>query len=565
MSIAIIPKYTTLFPKTDKPDLKLLMQNTPSRLVIGVLSFLNSSFYIDESLDNQEKFFYLLIERLPNEERNETIKNLQDFKMRYPGSRISIFPLYTNLNFIEWEVLNYRNIEFTSTTAEQELTILKGIMLFNEELDDSIRIRGETLETEYPFYKLIWENYLPQFEFSGPKLFFNQLLIGMDFICYLEKSYPKHLKSYLTHLKASDKKDFFKKILEFVINGYNRETKNYRNHFPVEILEKNKILEPLILDLSTFQVDEYNKKGYNKHFKGLRRYPIIRHPQGFIDVVNWHFITDKMSTNALIFDFYYNSTIKKNVPFSDYKSEIGKLFSEQILFVKLIRNTFNDKYIHLTENENNLINVDYYLRQDNIIILIEYKDNVVPDEIKNGRFSQIKEYFDTILFKNKNGKPKGVKQLANQIITMSKNFQKIEDFSKLKIDKNRIIVFPVIITKDISFSVAGLNDYLNKTFRNEIASINSDFFLVENVTIIDLNSFYEWTELFKEETISFQSVLYRYHLKLSYLKESSKRDPKPNNLIKSIGSFSQTMTAPITKQINETSAFKEIITRLDIN
>jgi hypothetical protein len=267
---------------------------------------------------------------------------------------------------------------------------------------------------------------------------------------------------------------------------------------------------------------------------------------------------------ALIFDFYQNSTINKEVPFSDYKSEIGKLFSEQISFIKLIHNTFNDSYIHLTENDNSLINVDYYLRQDNKIILIEYKDNVVPDEIKNGRFSQIKDYFDTILIKNKNGKPKGVKQLANQIITISKNFQKIEDFSKLKIDKNRIIIFPVIVTKDISFSVAGLNDYLSKTFNNDIAVIKNDFFFIENVTIIDLNSFYEWTELFKEGTTFFHSVLYRYHLKLGYLKESSKRDPKPNNLIRSVGSFSQTMTAPITKQINETSAFKEIITRLDI-
>jgi hypothetical protein len=262
---------------------------------------------------------------------------------------------------------------------------------------------------------------------------------------------------------------------------------------------------------------EYIKKGNNRLFKGLRRYPILKHPQGFFDVVNWHFITDKLSTNALIFDFYHNSTINKNVSFSDYKSEIGKLFSEQVSFINLIHNTFNNSYIHLTENENSLINVDYYLRKDNKIILIEYKDNVVSDEIKNGRFSKIKDYFDTILIKNKNGKPKGVKQLANQIIAIHKNFQKIEDFSKFKIEKNRIIIFPVIVTKDISFSVAGLNDYLNKTFINDIAGIKGDFFFVENVTIIDLNSFYEWTELFKEETTCFHAVLYRYHLKLSYL------------------------------------------------
>ena len=123
----------------------------------------------------------------------------------------------------------------------------------------------------------------------------------------------------------------------------------------------------------------------------------------------------------------------------------------------------------------------------------------------------------------------------------------------------------MIITKDISFSVAGLNDYLNKVFRKDITALDNDFFLIEDVVIIDLNAFYEWSELFQEEISSFQSVLYRYHLRLSYLKESSKRDPKPINLIRSIGSFSQTMNPPTTKLINETSAFKEIIKRLGIN
>jgi hypothetical protein len=564
MSIAIIPKYTTLFPDKEKPDIKLLLCDTHSSLVIGVLSFLNSSFYIDESLENQEKFFFLLIERLPIEERKEIIKNLLDFKVKYAGSRISIFPLYTNLKFIEWEILNYRNIEFTSTTADQELNILKAIMLFNEELDDSIRIRGERVETEYPFYKLIWENYLPQFEFSGLKLFFNQFLAGMDFISYLEKSYPKHLESYLVYLRAKDKNEFFKKVLEFLINGYNRETKNYRNHFPVEIINKNRLLEPLILDLNTLNTSEFIGKGYNKYFKGLRRYPIIKHPQGFIDIVNWHFVTDKMTTNALIFDFYHNSSIKKDVPFSDYKSEIGNKFSEKVIFFNLIRKTFNNKYIHLTETENKLINIDYYLRQANIIILIEYKDNIVPDEIKNGYFSQIKDYFDTTLIKNKNGKSKGVKQLINQIKTLNENFHKIENFSELNIEKKRIIIFPVIITRDISFSVAGLNEYLNKVFRNGIVTLKNDFFSIEDLVLIDLNAFIDWSELFQEEILSFPSVLNSYRLRLSYLKENSKRDPKPNNLIKSVGSFSQTLKPPTTKQVNETSAFKEIVKRLEL-
>lgn len=437
-------------------------------------------------------------------------------------------------------------------------------MIFNEQLDDAIRIRGEDIETEFPIYKMIWENYLPQLEFSGLHLVFTQFILGMDFLSYVEHTYPEHLRSYLNYLNAENIIDFFKKVLEFLINGYNKETKNYRNHFPIEIINKNNILKSLILDISTLDVNDFVQKGYNRLFKGLRRFPVIKHPQGFFDVVNWNFVTDKMTPKALIFDFYHNSTIKKAISFTDYKSEVGAKFSEQISLNNIIRKSFGNSYKHLTSSENDLITIDYYLRQENIIILIEFKDITVPDDIKNGKFTQIKEYFDTNLILSKNGKPKGVTQLINQIRTINENFYDLEDFKSINIEKRRLIIFPVLITKDFTFSVSGLNDYLNNVFRREVRTIKKDFFSIEDIVQIDFNSFIEWAEIFSEGKITFQTALNNYHHRLCYLKENNDRFPTPNNLIRSLGSFSQTMTLPTTRQLNETSAFKEIVARLEL-
>jgi hypothetical protein len=565
MSISFIPKFSNIFPDQAIPDLNELMSDVPSRLVIGILSYINGILYLNESIEEQEQLFSKMIERLERDEITEIFKNYDDFIIKYPRSELYIFPLYTLLQLIEWEVINYRRIDFKNSTAQQELKILKAILIFNEKLDNSHINRGEAKDKSEALYKLMWENSLPQLEFTGRRLFFNQFLLGIEFIDYLEQNHPKHLKFYFKYLNITNKEDIFKGILKFLINGYNKEIHEYRNNFPVEIITKNKLLEPLVLDLESIDIEDYTKKEYNKFFKGLRRWPLLKHNQDTFDVVNWNFISDRMTTNALIFDFYQNSTIKKEIQFPDFKSEIGSKFSEKEAFVTHIKNTFiNPKYKHLTSDENGSILIDYYLRLDNMIVLIEYKDYVVPDTIKNGDYEQIKEYFITNLIKSKTGRAKGVLQLINQIDVLNKDCQSIEDFSTLGIDKTRLIIFPVIITKDHSFTVPGLNDYLNKFFKKETKSKDYSFFLIEDLTLIDLKSFMDWSDTFIIDKQTLPSLLHKYHLKISYHIESKLRDPNSRSVLDCIASFSHLMIPENKNIITETAAFKEIVKRLKL-
>lgn len=297
MSIAIFPKYSNIFPNQPIPNIEDLLSDVPSKLVIGILSYINGRLYINESIEEQEYLFNLMIERLDNAGIDTIKTNYDSFVANYSRNDIYIFPLYTLLQFIEWEVVNYRRIAFTESTAEQELKILQAILIYNEWLDESHKKKGQVAEKNEAYYKLIWESSLPQLEFTRRKLFFSQFLIGFDFIDYLEKNHLKHLKSYLKYLNVSKKENIFKGIFEFMINGYNKEGNSYRNNFPVEIIQKNKLLEPLVLDLELLNTQDYINSGNDKYFKGLRKYPLLKHDKDTFDVVNWNFVSDKMTTN----------------------------------------------------------------------------------------------------------------------------------------------------------------------------------------------------------------------------------------------------------------------------
>lgn len=565
MAISIFPKFSNIFPNQPIPRPETLLRDVPSKMVIGILSYINGRLYINESIEEQESLFGLLIERLPETEVNAIRTNYHDFVSGFSMQDIYIFPLFTLLQIIEWEVVNYRRIPFTTSSAEQELQVLQTILIYNEWLDESHLPKGaDTDKSEYLF-KLIWENALPQLEFTRRKLFFNQILIGFKFINYLEEIHQAHLESYLKYLGISHKEDIFKGIFELMVNGYNKSDRSYRHSFPVSILKRNRILEPLVLDLETLNTQEYIDGGNTKYFKGLRKHPLLKHDDETFDVVNWNFVSDKMTTNALVFDFYHNSTIREEMRFEDYKSEIGLKFSEKNFLVSFLRNTFkNSKYTHLTSEDNEAITADYYLRIDNKIIIIEYKDCIMADAVKNSNYDHIKEYFNKIFIRNIAGKPKGVTQLISQIDKIDKEYNRIEDFIEIGIDKSRLIIFPVLITKDFSFTVNGLNHYLNEHFKKEIKKKAYPFFSIEDLILVDLKRLMDWAEDLEKDKLTLPSLLNNYHLKLSFYKEAMKRENGQKYVFNSIGSFNHLMIPEETKIITETKAFQEIIEYLKL-
>jgi len=188
----------------------------------------------------------------------------------------------------------------------------------------------------------------------------------------------------------------------------------------------------------------------------------------------------------------------------------------------------------------------------------------MADSIKNGSYEQIKEYIDTNFIKSKKGKAKGVTQLLLQIDRLNNNCQAIEDFKKIGLDKSRFIIFPVIITKDFSFNVNGINHYLNNQFKKEIKSKGYPFFLITDLILVDLKSLMDWSDDLVTDKITLPSLLYNYLLKISYFKEATTKENGSKSVLDSLGSFSHLMIPKENRIITETKEFQEILDRLKL-
>jgi len=279
--------------------------------------------------------------------------------------------------------------------------------------------------------------------------------------------------------------------------------------------------------------------------------------------LNWNFVSDKLSTIAIIFDFFYNTSISESVSFNVFKSEIGTQFAEKVVFAKTLRKTFSKKYKHITPEENIKINVDYYLRFENHILLFEYKDYTIPDRVKNGTYNDIEQYFNYRFVKNERGQEKGVLQLKKQIETLYTSTEQIENFDSLGIPKTRLFIYPIIIVNDDSFSVPGFENYLNSAFKSSISNNKYDFYIIQNLTVIEMDFLLEHSYLFQNGERTLHSLIHKHHLEISAREAIFNRFKNPRSHLAKFESFKHT-TGPKLPKLDptETPIFKSIADQL---
>ena len=158
MSMALIPRFSNIYPNEVIPSIEDLLKGTPSRLTLGIMSFINGATYLNTSFKTQYLFLSKLIERLPQEEIKKILFQIDDFKVKNNTQDIVIFPLYTTLKLIQWEICNYRDIKFNKSTPDQEHNIFKAVLIFNEMLDNEHKalksFEGGIYEIFWPAYQL---------------------------------------------------------------------------------------------------------------------------------------------------------------------------------------------------------------------------------------------------------------------------------------------------------------------------------------------------------------------------------------------------------------------------
>ena len=503
--IARLVTYSDIF-NDEIENSSSLVENIPSYYILSIFSHINGYLYHSNSLKKELFLFKKLIEQLDNNQIDEILYPLKVL-IDENGQNLQLFPLYSILILIEKETLNYRTIENDYTpSAEDELNILKYILLNNNEIDKQHgKIKGNSLR------EFIWPAALPQYEFNSTKSFISNLKIAIRLFDYFNHNYETELVNYLENNNALSSKDFLKKIADLYFNGYKKDEHSFNSRFTSDLIAANPILTRFCLDFENFDVEAYKRKGKHKYFKGLRETPILKHENGHFNIINWNFIVDKFY-KGLIFDFYHSTNLQetRNLSFEDYKSRLGESFSEKQFFKEILTEIYSnyDDVVLLTDEDSENYNFDFYLRIDNKIIIIEFKDYLMLDYIKNNSFEKIKKYIDSKFIKTEDNN-KAIIQLKNQILNINENPNIYEpDLDRIK---NRLFIYPVTVYTDWSFSVAGINNYLNEEFFKIMNQYKTDFFIIRSFTMLSLDLFMENFDYLKENKLSLINLLESYY------------------------------------------------------
>lgn len=209
----------------------------------------------------------------------------------------------------------------------------------------------------------------------------------------------------------------------------------------------------------------------------LRDHFLYRMNDGNYLLLDVNLLIDKIY-QGLKFEFFKtiqthslpNAKGKQYKNLADFNSTLGNTFSERHLLYALMKKIYNGgNAICFTGDELKQAEIngepDFYLRIENTLFLIEFKDLLFPDELRySNSVNNIKVGILDRLCKDDGINPrKGGGQLLftiNEILNQGL-FDKID-----RGGKNVKQIFPIIVTTDRAFSAMGVNSVVIKEFNN---------------------------------------------------------------------------------------------------
>lgn len=250
--------------------------------------------------------------------------------------------------------------------------------------------------------------------------------------------------------------------------------------------------------------------------KALRSKPVYKIADNKFAILFSKFFVDKLFP-GLLFDMA--STLASIGTFDDevvayrsIKQQVGERFSEQYMLYRTLVNTLSRRMpVRICGQDLHKVvksgEPDYYARRNNRVFVFEFKDVRLDSQtISSCDYETIRQkLYNTFVF-NEEGKPKGVKQLANVI---EKKLPEILSKNDTAVPNGKLIIYPVLVYTDGSFDIEGINYYLNGEFRKVIGSVD-DRFQVKDLVMVNLNLLMKLENYFRNGKIDLDKVVNEY-------------------------------------------------------
>src|ERR1035437_9820278 len=250
MKFNLLPIYQDISKGEVKPNKADLLKQIPTDAIIRSCCHINAElFNAENALKKEIDIFFAIIGRIKDEKRNAFYKdNLMEFVNREHGTTIGIFPVVHVLKLIEESFMSFIQGTFKETTAEQELGVLKLLLIENDEANERLKNNlKNVVEDSEKMYQLFWTNLLPTGTFLHKKSYTISMYKALRFLKYLESKYPSFIKTYIDFNEVDSPIVIIMKLFEINANGYNRERNGYCSYFTNNVLSKNFVAQNLTL------------------------------------------------------------------------------------------------------------------------------------------------------------------------------------------------------------------------------------------------------------------------------------------------------------------------------
>jgi hypothetical protein len=556
INIFLLIDYKEYYDEDKKiEDALNLLRGIPSITLINYISGFSVNLYLQENSEHSGKIQRHLINNLVVKAGSEVIEKCQTVLLKQinKGHSPVIFWSYSNLLFYGLIFKVYNTLPSRDLTAGEAKKVLDAYLIINQHCNNKIQI-GETeilkAEIDNKIEEIVMPNFIYQKDYASTTDFSNQVTRGAMFFEFLERhhTYSPLVKEYYSSLNISGWLRMFKNLMtlftEMKIDRKDEARIQLANLYGYN----NKVDLPYINTLCiNSAITNYEE---DKKFSLLRSKILFKLNSFQFFILNPNFLIDQFYKAQV---FAFNSFLKQKGITNEFLSIKGKEFMEDIYLKKIFNYAFSKYEKHFGDTALNSKNeelCDVYLRKKNKIAVIEFKDVLLNDEIKNSTNKErLFDEFDIKFLKNQKKKQKGVTQLlnvVNEIETNSISFDK-------SLPPGTLEIFPIIVYTDLSFGVEGLNKIFKEKFEKE--NENKEFVNINlnSLTFINLNFFEIWEDYLETGLMDIFILLEEYNKHIL--------NPKYN--LTPFEVFTRFyMNKNIPQELGTTKQFKELTARI---
>lgn len=259
----------------------------------------------------------------------------------------------------------------------------------------------------------------------------------------------------------------------------------------------------------------------------LRDHFLLRVSDKIYLLLNVNLLVDKMY-QGMKFDFFRSikehglltKDGKKYINYPHFNSVLGEVFSEPKMLYPFLHKCFDGVAEKLIEGETLKANgmkgaPDFYMREEDILFLFEYKDLTLGDSVKFSQNEEImkQQILERICYDGIDSTGKYKRKGGGQLLATIDDLLNKHSFDQY--DENVSLIkkiCPIIITTDSAFSSLGVNALVIEAF-NKIKNEKGYKFggvFVSVPVIVDLDSLIKLGYMFSIKEINLWGVIYNY-------------------------------------------------------